>query len=257
MESSLPVKALALSRLADISALSSYSRLYFGAEFCSWAMPSQPEILKARQLARQAGMTFTLMTPVMREETIAELSDLFHVLAADWQAEDELLISDLGALEPATQGLPQAKIILGRVLSGQKRGPRITDLSLSAEAQEYFRQGSWYAHEAQRLLTEIGVERIELDNLLQGIAPLPGGIRGSLHYPWLMVTSSRNCPYHKYKTGRRCSVACGEGFSLTTDQTPHPLLQAGNSQFIENSVLPDDFAALGIDRLVEHLHLPR
>lgn len=256
MESLLPVRALALSRLSDIPGLSSYARLYFGAEFCSWAMPSRSEILKARELARHSGLKFTLMTPVMREETIAELSDLFNLLADDWQAEDELLISDLGALEPAAQSLPQAQIILGRALSGQKRGPRITGLALSGEAQEYFRQGSWYGHEARQLLTEIGVERIELDNLLQGIAPLPDGIQGSLHYPWLMVTSSRNCPYHRDKTGRRCSVACGEGFRLTTDQTSHPLLQAGNSQFIENRVLPVDFAALGIDRLVEHLHLP-
>lgn len=257
MSHALPDRALALSRLSEIPDLATYDRLYFGAEFCSWAMAPNSEILSARDLARNSSLTFTLMTPVLREETIAELGELFSLLAADWQDEDELLISDFGAIEPARQQLPQARIILGRALSGQKRGPRIKDLSLSNEAAEYFRQGRWYGQEATSLLAETGIERIELDNLLQGIAPLPDALCGSLHYPWLLVTSGRNCPYHRDKSGKRCTVGCGEGFHLSTPQTPHPLFQAGNSQFIENRGLPADLAALGIDRLVEHLSLPR
>ncbi len=257
MESSFPTRALALSRLNGISDLSGFNRLYFGAEFCSWAMPSSREILTARDLAHSSGVGFTLMTPVLREETLGELALLFGLLADDWQNEDELLISDLGALEPASQYLPQVQIILGRALSGQKRGPRIEGLTLTAEALEYFRQGSWYGQEARQLLAENGIGRVELDNLLQGISPLPEGVMGSLHHPWLMVTSSRNCPYHQDKSARRCTVGCGDAFRLSTSQTPHPLLQAGNSQFIENSELPVNLASLGIDRLVEHRQLPR
>jgi hypothetical protein len=220
-------------------------------------MPATPEILRARNLARAAGLSFTLMTPVLREETLGELAKLFRRLAPDWQPEDEVLISDLGALEPARNCLPGARIILGRALSGQKRGPRIQGLTLSAEAADYFRQGSWYGREAVRLLFELNIQRVELDNLLQGLAPLPKELVGSLHLPWLMVTSSRNCPYHPDKSGRRCTVGCGEAFQLRTPQTPHALLQAGNSQFLENRIIPHDLAGLGIDRLVEHPALPR
>lgn len=257
MQSSSPTRALALSRLNNLPDLGGYDRLYFGAEFCSWAMPSGNEILQARTLARRSGLSFTLMTPVLREETLAELAELFQLLSADWRDEDELLISDYGALEPARRYLPRAQLVLGRALSGQKRGPRIADLALSAAAAEYFRQGSCYAREAGQLLAENGIVRVELDNLLQGVEPLPAGLKGSLHHPWLLVTSSRNCPYPDDKTGRRCAVGCGETFRLSTPQTRLPLLQAGNSQFIENSELPADLAALGIDRLVEHLRLPR
>lgn len=250
-------KALALSRLAGRPDFSPYSRLYFGAEFCSWAMPTDTEVLRARELARAAGISFTLVTPVLREETLSELARLFVALASDWGESDELLISDFGSLEPSRAELPQAQLILGRALSGQKRGPRIEDLELSDEALQYFRQGSWYGVEARRLLKEEGVERVELDNLLQGLEPLPEGVRGSLHLPWLLVTSSRNCPFHPDKSGRRCAVGCGEAFRLTSPQTRHALLQAGNSQFIENRSLPENLAALGIDRIVEHLSLPR
>ncbi len=254
---SVPDRVLALYRLDESADFKDYMRLYFGAEFCSWAMPPQDEILQARCRARSAGLAFTLMTPILREETLAEMSELFSQLASGWQDEDELLISDFGTLEPARKILPQAQVLLGRALSGQKRGPRIEELQLSVAATDYFRQGRWYGREAGRLLAEIGIKRVELDNLLQGIAPLPADLKGSLHYPWLLVTSSRNCPYHHDKSGRRCSVGCGEVFRLETPQTAHPLLQAGNSQFIENRNLPADLGSLGIDRLVEHPHLPR
>jgi len=257
MNPPLPIRALAHSRLSDLPELTDYQRLYFGTEFCSWAMPPVREILAARRVAQAAGLAFTLMTPVLREETLAELAMLFEALAADWQDEDELLISDLGTVEVVRQYLPEAQIILGRALSGQKRGPRIEALQLSTEAAEYFRQGSWYGQAAVRLLSEIGIQRVELDNLLQGIAPLPHQLIGSLHLPWLMVTSSRNCPFHRNKSGRRCSVGCGEAFRLRTPQTRHPLLQAGNSQFIENRTIPPDLDVLRIDRLVEHSALPR
>jgi hypothetical protein len=257
MAGSSPSRALALSRLTNIPDLSGYSRLYFGAEFCSWALPPLPKILQARQLARSSGLKFTLMTPVLREATLTELAELFSALRDEWQADDELLISDFGTLEPARKYLPQAQIILGRALSGQKRGPRILHLSLSDEAAEYFRQGSWYGRDAGQILAENTIARVELDNLLQGIAPLPDGLKGSLHFPWLMVTSSRNCPYHQDKSGKRCALSCGDAFRLTTPQTSNPLFQAGNSQFIENSVLPEDPISLGIDRLVEHHLLPR
>jgi len=197
------------------------------------------------------------MTPVLREETLAELETLFAHLASDWDERDEVLLSDLGALEVARQRLPRATLVIGRALSGQKRGPRIEDLTLTAEALNYFKQGTWYTRAAAELLAEEDIQRVELDNLLQGVAPLPLPVHGSLHVPWLMVTSSRNCPYHRDKKARRCRQGCGEALRLSTPQTRHPLLQAGNSQFIQNSRLPDDLAALRIDRLVEHLELPR
>lgn len=252
-----PQRALVLGHFDARSLLKSYQRVYAGAEFCSWALPPPSQILRARQLAREFDLPFTLMTPVLREETLVELDKLFVQLASDWDEQDEILISDLGALELVRQRLPKAIRVIGRAHSGQKRGPRIEDLTPTAEAFDYFKRGTWYAQAAAELLAEEGIVRVELDNLLQGIAPLPASLRGSLHLPWLMVTSSRNCPYHRDKKAQRCSQGCGEGMRLSTDQTRHPLFQAGNTQFIENRQLPDNLAALGIDRLVEHLEFPR
>jgi len=234
-----------------------YQRLYFGAEFCSWAFPSRTQIKAALQAARAAELPFTLVTPILREETLAELRSLFTYLCPQLTSSDELVISDFGTLQLARELLPQVEIVVGRALSGQKRGPRIETLDLAEEAREYFRQGRWYSRESVRLLQEQGIRRVELDNLLQGVAALPAELTGSLHTPYAMVTSSRNCPFHPDKSGQRCALSCGEVFRLTTPQTSIPLYQAGNSQFLKLDCLPDDLSSLGIDRLVEHIDMPR
>ncbi len=249
-------RALFLSRFSG-ELPSGFQRLYFGAEFCSWAFPPLSQVEQALLAARSSQLGFTLVTPVLREESLGEIKALYQSLENQMTAEDEVVISDFGALELTRRFLPQVEIVLGRALSGQKRGPRVVDLKLSPEAEDYFRQGSWYSSEAVSLLQELGIARVELDNLLQGINPLPEPLCGTLHTPYALVTSSRNCPFHADKSGRRCSFGCGEVFRLTTNQTSQELLQAGNSQFLKLTDLPADLPALGIDRLVEHPQLPR
>jgi hypothetical protein len=173
------------------------------------------------------------------------------------QPDDEVLISDWGTLEVVRSIRSDQTVILGRTLSGQKRGPRILDLELSEEQQAYFRQGSWYATAAVELLDEMKIRRVELDNLLQGVDSLPVGLNGSLHYPYAMVSSSRNCPFRSQGLKDPCPAPCGEVFTLSSDETEVPLYQAANTQFLMNDLLPQEPAELGIDRLVFHPELPR
>jgi hypothetical protein len=250
-----PQPALFLHRLAG-SLPEGYGRLYFGAEFCPWLLPQGEAAIAAHRAAHDRGWRFTLATPVLAEPVLPRLRSLLHALAGRFAPGDEVLISDWGALELVREILPGVQVILGRVLSGQKRGARILDLSLTAEQQAYFQRGSWYSQGAADLLNGRDIARVELDNLLQGLAPLPAGLTGSLHYPYAMVTSSRNCPFCVESRTDACSGHCGEIFTLTTEQTRVPLLQGGNTQFLHNPTLPADLLALGIDRLVHHPSLP-
>jgi len=231
-------------------------RLYFGAEFCPWTFPSAAAGRGALAAARAAGLSFTLATPVLVEAFLPALRQALEELLPLFVAGDEVLISDWGALAMVRQIAPAAPVILGRTLSGQKRGAQILDLDLAGPARDYFRQGSWYAAEAQALLAESGIDRVELDNLLQGIAPLPASLRASLHVPYAMVTSSRNCPYRQGNGAQGCAAGCGEVFVLDTAQSRLPLLQRGNTQFLQNDRLPEELAALGVDRLVKHPAVP-
>ncbi|NIQ08795.1 MAG: hypothetical protein GWO23_03575, partial [Gammaproteobacteria bacterium] len=122
----------------------------------------------------------------------------------------------------------------------------------SRQQRDYFQRGSWHNREAVSLLAEYGIQRVEQDNLLQGVAPLANGLKASLHVPYAMVTSSRNCPFRKPGEFGPCPAPCGEVFTLATAETESLLYQDGNAQFLMNETLPEDLAGLGIDRVVSH-----
>jgi len=229
-----------------------YSRLYYGAEFCFWRLPSSAKIVAARKWARNAGWNFTLVTPILGEDERLRLDSLLQTVLPELDAGDEILISDWGALELIRVFRDDLTIVLGRALSGQKRGPRILDMTLTQEQREYFQRGSWHSREAVGLLDEQRITRVEQDNLLQGLAPLSEALKGSLHLPYAMVTSSRNCPFRVTAECAPCSASCGEVFTLQSSETTVLLYQDGNTQFLHNEHLPDNLAELRIDRIVEH-----
>ncbi len=234
-----------------------FSRLYGGSEFCCWTFPPASTLISAAAAAHGAGWAFSLVTPVLGEDFLPRLRDALKQLAPHLRSGDEIVLSDWGALTLARELCPGVPLVLGRALSGQKRGPQILDLEMTPEARAYFRRGSWYGQEARALLAENGIARVELDNLLQGIAPLCAPLRGSLHHPYLFVTSSRNCPCREAGQSGPCAAPCGELFRLSSVREPLPLLQCGNTQFARHDSLPPDPIVLGIDRLVFHPHLPR
>jgi hypothetical protein len=232
-----------------------FSRLYYGAEFCFWRLPSIEKTLASIAWARRANWTYTLVTPVLGEAERRQLDSFFKVVLPEMTAGDEVLISDWGALELVRSVRVDLTVILGRTLSGQKRGPRILDMNLGDEQSDYFRRGAWHNREAVALLVEKEVTRIEQDNLLQGLAPLPKPLKGSLHLPYAMVASSRNCPFRTSPEFGSCAAPCGEIFTLRTEETEPLLYQDGNTQFLHNEMLPNDLSTLGINRIVTHPEL--
>lgn len=250
-----PEQALFLHTLPDVLP-AGITRIYAGAEFCPWRLPATADLHHIMAQAHEWGCSFTLVTPVLiepwREHLRASLVKLLPALLPG----DEVVLSDWGALDLVRSLSSTATVVLGRVLSGQKRDARTVALDLSEAQQAHFRQGSWYSAPAVELLLELGIQRIELDNLLQGVAALPTALRGSLHVPYAMVASSRNCPFRRPGSAVPCPRPCGEVFTLRSAESPVPLLQGGNTQFLCNDRLPDDLAILGIDRIVKHLELP-
>lgn len=241
----------------ETPALTGVERLYLGAEFCPWTFPDLAEIRRGMQLARSAALPLTLVTPVFGEFFIDRLQTILVQILPDFLPTDEVVISDWGAYQLIKEIAPQQEVVLGRALSGQKRGPQILDLALSATQLEYFQASRFYSSEARQFLTELGVRRIELDYPPQGIAVVPPPLQATLHTPFAMVTSSRNCPVRAGDGSRGCPAFCGEVFTLNSPQSPLPLLQGGNTQFVAIKEIPDNLAVLGIDRLVTHTILPR
>lgn len=234
-----------------------YHRLYFGAEFCPWRFPEVTELLGALQACRVAGWSLTLLTPVLWQPFLPMLRARLAALLPHLAESDEVVVSDWGGLRLVRELAPRQPLVLGRALSGQKRGAQILDLQLNAAQLQYFRSCRWASSATLALLQEQGIERVELDNLLQGLEPLPAPLAGTLHHPYAMVTSSRNCPFAGGPSAAGCPRPCGEVFTLASSDQQPALLQAGNTQFLQLDTLPPDLTRLGIDRLVEHPQIPR
>ncbi|MDT8440349.1 MAG: hypothetical protein RQ723_01650 [Desulfuromonadales bacterium] len=232
-------------------------RLYFGAEFCFWRLPAESELLAAVDWCRRFAWAFTLVTPVLNQGELDRLGVCLRRLLPRLAAGDELLVSDWGAIAPARQIRADLPIVLGRALSAQKRDPLTASLDLSPAELDVFRHSAWHNRAATELLAELGIGRVELDSPVQGLAPLPAPLHGTLHAPYAMVTSSRNCPFRPVPAATPCPAPCGETFRLTSVDGSRTLLQSGNTQFAEQHLLPENLAALGIDRLVIHSQLPR
>ena len=137
----------------------------------------------------------TLVTPTLNQSELSQLGSRLERVLPVLGEGDELVVSDWGVVDLVRSIQPDLTLIVGRALSAQKRDPRIESLELNTAEHEYFRNSAWNSLSAAELLIELGIGRVELDNLLQGIAPLPEPLKGSLHLPFAMVTSTRNCPF--------------------------------------------------------------
>lgn len=235
------------------------SRVYLGAEFCCWQLPPSRQLIAEMDCAHLHGLAVSIVVPVLTETFLPRCEQLLGQIAPHLGDRDEIVISDWGALSMVRSQCPDTEVVLGRVLSGQKRGGLQVPQDLSDAATAYFRRSRWHGAGSVELLRECAIRRVEFDNLHQGMEPLPPGLSGTLHTPYLFVTASRNCPWRESRRTQFCSAPCGEAFRLKATGRDHAsvLLQRGNAQFIENSELPSDLKSLGIDRVVHHPALPR
>ncbi len=254
-------KAALISNLDNLSLITSqHQRLYFGPEFCQYLLPSSSELREALNFARQKRLSFTLVTPFVTDEGLKNLTPLWKVLK-DWK-KPEVVVNDWGVLSFLRENYPEFPLVLGRLLSKQKRGPRLLNIKdrIPREMWDHFQRFYLDLPLVQNFLSQMGIRRVELDNLLQGIKREPK-IPASLYYPYAYVTTTRMCltnacdqrtqPLRSiFSCRKECRVYT---FKLTHRNMPVPLFLKGNTQFFKNKRIPSHLSELGIDRLVQEV----
>jgi len=248
-------------QLRDLDA--PFDRLYFGHEFCQRRLPSAADVRRAAAFAAEREAGFTLVTPFVTNAGLKRVRELADAVCAGPHPA-ELVVNDWGVLRAVRAAHPGAPLILGRLLTKQKRGPRLLRIAerLPPAARDHFRRCNADTPRLTAFLREQGIVRIELDNLLQGMRRPGEALPASLHYPYGYISTTRLClfmqgdrPGKNLRSLGSCSRECLKyDVTLRHPDMPVDLHLKGNAQFFRNDTLPENLAELKITRLV---HAPR
>lgn len=194
-----------------------YKRLYYGQEFCERLMPSEADLMTVSEFVSLNRVnSFSFVTPFVTEKGYEKLTGLVPLLDKLFPG-CEVVVNDWGVFSYFMEhgGHP---VVLGRLLTKQKRGPRILNLTdkIPEAALEHFKRAAADSPMMTSFLKHNGVGRVELDNLLfgikretqesTGIALLP--LRLHQHYQDLPLfvmgekAPSRNCLLCKGMPGK-------------------------------------------------------
>jgi len=254
-------KAIYLSDIKKLSDtdLSGYQRLYFGAEFCEHLIPKVEELKQAYDFAKQAGLSFTLVTPYVTARGLEFAEPLFEALSAFGDENTEVVVNDYGILSMLRERPNSLKPVLGRLLTRQRRGWGLygSKREIPDKLIKAYQNTAVEVDIVVDFLNSMGVNRVEIDNLLHGVASDFTNINldASVYYPYGLITTARYCSWafdgKKWLniTGS-CPRTC-RGNLLVAD---HDFFEAkiymrGNTQFYKKDDL-DGLESKGIDRFI-------
>jgi hypothetical protein len=260
----------------------SFSRLYFGQEFCENLIPSSDVLQEVVAFAHDLQLSFTYVTGYVTDAGLAATRRNLASLAKQAPG-SEVVFNDWGVLTVLAEEFPSLVPVLGRLLIKQQRmarftttpppvnlrGINATETVVRAGQQEALRALNLSIPEYRERLEGLGVRRFDLDIVPQGVE-LPAdvwGLEASCYYPWGYVTGSRNCltagvleaERSFVVTDSRCAAPCRR-FNRATKvlQFPQATVQRGNSVFIYHT----DYAApylqgqIPVDRIVFEPWIP-
>lgn len=262
-------RALYATKLADLKHYADdFSRLYFGNEFCQRLIPSAEELEQALKFASEKSLTFTFVTPYVTDEGLGMLEPLLSKIE-ETKPGSEVVFNDWGMLYLLNNRHPSLEPVMGRLLHKMKRGPRFMNLIdiLPESTINYFQSCSLDAPLYRKFLVGRGIRRVELDNLLQGIALdlSHSGISGSLYIPYAYITTTRLC------LATSCDVSGNEDeigifpcqkecqkytFLLTHPVMPLSIIRKGNTMFFKNEKVPENITERNINRIVVEPEVP-
>ena len=264
-------KALYLTRAVDLKHYNdSFSRIYFGNEFCQRLLPTPQELRQVMEFVNTNCVDFTFLTPYVTEEGLRKLAVLLQELERE-KPDSEVVFNDWGVLRVLKEKHHRLERVMGRLLNKMKRSPRLMNLLdvMPPSTQDYFQNSSLDSPLYRKFLLNSGVGRVELDNVLQGIklnlsAP---DLQASLYVPYAYITTTRLCMTSSCDVPGKadeigifpCKRECRQyTFHLSHPVMPIPLISKGNTVFLKNEQMPLEgtLQESHIDRIVIEPDLP-
>lgn len=262
-------RAVAVRNAADIESCCPYvDRVYIGWEFCPSLFPTLGGLRELAASALSHNLEVTVATPFLPPADFERIGTVLDRFFGWWQRQTsrplEVVVNDLGLLRRLAE-IGGCVPVLGRLLNKQARDPRIAELrkDLPPELADHLSAGSCGFSGFVSFLAEMGIRRVEYDNLLQGVqAERPGLVR-SLHFPYGYLTTGRKCAWAETvrRDARSYAAACGtpcvgKPIELKSPRFQFRVWAFGNTLFYVNEHVDDVVRTLGPDRLVYTPGLP-
>ncbi len=229
-------------------------RIYFGGEFCERLLPDKKTLLRVLSLVEKNHLNFSLITPVVSDQALVRLEQLFSILPND----TEVIVNDWGTLRLLRNNYPKLIPVIGRQLCKMIKDPRLPSAQWLKLYPHGVQSGPFH-----KLLAQFEIERLEMD-----VPPFAESQdfnspehELSVHLPFGFSLKGRMCKVgaltldaqRKFGPGHGCNKECLQYSSKifrhgSTDNTPSnsPLalqsdgedlnaFQQGNTMFYRHS----------------------
>lgn len=209
-----------------------------GSEYCVHLLPTAARMAEAATEAAARRSPLLLLTPYFRDAELKRALPLFRAIPPG--ADVDVAVNDWGLLQALHGLFPRMRLSIGRLLSGQKRCPRIgVSPRLTDAGRDWHGEGIFSSHSARKFLEEeLGVTGYHLDALPWSRRVHPGteGAALFVHHPYAIVTVSDACPWIGGKSSAElpsCPRPCGEGHLVLRESSMgEDLLQKGKARFV-------------------------
>jgi len=286
-------RAIFITKISQLKCVNDrYTRLYYGNEFCERLIPSGDDLKQVLSSAKKNNMDFSLVTPYVTNYGLKKLNPLFEILK-DSKVSCEVIINDWGVLNLINSRYSNLTPVLGRLLTKQKRGPKLIKLlkrdakprlikdpknpkmrylvfqkKLPLDLGPYYKGSNASSVPIiHKFLNSQRIQRIELDNTGQGLfLELPKGkVLASVYLPYVYISTTFFCLSAgcDSKKGRLlkikpCKQQCQKYiFKLRHKTMPKVIYLKGNTQFYKNTRFQlKEWEKLGVDRIVYEPEVP-
>lgn len=254
-------KALFINKIGDLQSSLIYDRLYYGHEFCEYLLPSENEFKQVLDFAIKNKLPFTFVTSTISNDKFDFLENLIDIVIekANLLNKFEIVVNDFGVLSLIKQkNISNALIAAGRLITKQKRDPRIKYISsLSESAKKYYMSFALDSSNNLNFIRDFNIKRFELDNVLQGISR-QSKIVSSLYVPYCYISTTKLCYIAQADKEERylrkkceCFKECTNyDVYMKNDKMKCDLYLKGNTIFYRNDILDKNLHNFYIDRIV-------
>ncbi len=224
-----------------------------GSEYCVHLLPDADGMRTACEAARARGAPLLLLTPYFRDAELKRAVSLFRSIPGD--ADLAVAVNDWGALLALRGLFPALRLTVGRLLSGQKRCPRIgRSPHLTDKGRAWHGEGILASQRTREYLRDsFGVTGYHADLLPWGRPPYdqaPCGDEGIslfVHAPYAIVTVSDSCPWIGGRSSAAvssCSRPClGGCLTLQEPSMGGEMIQRGKARFLAVSAMAGERTA--------------